>query len=84
MSTLERNEDACGPGQVLGVLESFITPSEESEVVSRIFEALKTWSKADSPHKTVMAQQIVLREFLQICESKRKLLEKLKQQMSHV
>lgn len=84
MSTLKRNEDAGGPGQVLGVLESFITSSEESEVGSRIFEALKTWSKADSARKTVMAQQSVLREFLQICESKRKLLEKLKQQMSHV
>ncbi|KAL0702565.1 hypothetical protein Bca4012_058687 [Brassica carinata] len=84
MSTLERNEDASGPGQFLVVLESFITSSEETEVGSRIFEALKTWSKADSARKTVMAQQIVLREFLQICESKRKLLEKLKQQMSHV
>lgn len=84
LSTVKRNEDAGGPGQVLGVLESFITSSEESEVGSRIFEALKTWSKEDSARKTVTAQQSVLREFLQICESKRKLLEKLKQQMSHV
>lgn len=84
LSTLKRNEDAGGPGQVLGVLESSITSSEESEVGSRIFEALKTWSKADSARKTVTAQQKLLREFLQICESKRKLLEKLKQQMTHV
>ncbi|CAH8358709.1 unnamed protein product [Eruca vesicaria subsp. sativa] len=84
LSTLKRNENAGGPGQVLGVLESFIASSEESEVGSRIFESLKTWSKADSARKTVMAQQKLLREFLQICESKRKLLEKLKQQMSHV
>ncbi|CAN7032690.1 unnamed protein product [Brassica oleracea var. botrytis] len=81
LTTLKRNE---GPGQVLGVLESFIATSEESEVGSRIFESLKTWSKADSARKTVTAQQRVLREFLQICESKRKLLEKLKQQMTHV
>ncbi|XP_048624831.1 N-terminal acetyltransferase B complex auxiliary subunit NAA25 isoform X2 [Brassica napus] len=81
LTTLKRNE---GPGQVLGVLESFIASSEESEVGSRIFESLKTWSKADSARKTVTAQQRVLREFHQICGSKRKLLEKLKQQMSHV
>ncbi|KAF8102516.1 hypothetical protein N665_0198s0216 [Sinapis alba] len=84
LSTLKRNEEAGGPGQVLGVLESFITSSEESEVGSRIFEALKTWSKADSARKTVMAQQKLLGEFLQIFESKTKLLEKLKQQMTHV
>ncbi|CAF2333226.1 BnaA10g11900D [Brassica napus] len=81
LTTLKRNK---GPGQVLEVLESFIATSEESEVGSRIFESLKTWSKADSARKTVTAQQRVLREFHQICESKRKLLEKLKQQMSHV
>ncbi|CAG7910388.1 unnamed protein product [Brassica rapa] len=81
LTTLKRNK---GPGQVLEVLESFIASSEESEVGSRIFESLKTWSKADSARKTVTAQQRVLREFHQICESKRKLLEKLKQQMSHV
>ncbi|CAN6870729.1 unnamed protein product [Brassica oleracea] len=81
LTTLKRNE---GPGQVLGVLESFIASSEESEVGSRIFESLKTWSKADSARKTVTAQQRVLREFHQICGSKRKLLEKLKQQMTHV
>ncbi|KAG2299706.1 hypothetical protein Bca4012_011293 [Brassica carinata] len=84
LSTLKRNEDAGGPGHVLWVLESFIASSEESEVGSRIFEALKTWSKADSTRKTVTAQQKLLREFLQICESKRELLEKLKQQMTHV
>ncbi|KAJ0266795.1 N-terminal acetyltransferase B complex auxiliary subunit NAA25 [Hirschfeldia incana] len=84
MSALEGDEDAGGPGQVLVVLESFIASSEEAEVGSRIFEALKTWSKADSARKTVTAQQKLLREFHQICESKRKLLEKLKQQMSHV
>ena len=81
LTTLKRNK---GPGQVLEVLESFIATSEESEVGSRIFESLKTWSKADSARKTVTAQQRVLHEFHQICESKRKLLEKLKQQMSHV
>uniref|UniRef100_A0A1J3JDT3 N-alpha-acetyltransferase 25, NatB auxiliary subunit n=1 Tax=Noccaea caerulescens TaxID=107243 RepID=A0A1J3JDT3_NOCCA len=84
LSTLKRNEDAGGPGQVLGVLASFIASSEESEVGNRIFEALKSWSTADTARKTVMAQERVLREFLQICESKRKLMETLKQQMSHV
>ncbi|KFK27373.1 hypothetical protein AALP_AA8G374400 [Arabis alpina] len=84
LSTLKRNEDAGGPGQVLGVLESFITSSKESEVGSRISEALKSWSTADSARKTIIAQQSLLREFHQICESKRKLLETLKQQMSHV
>ncbi|KAL1217593.1 N-terminal acetyltransferase B complex auxiliary subunit NAA25 [Cardamine amara subsp. amara] len=85
LSPLKRDEDvAGGPGQVLGVLESFIASSEESEVGNRIFEALKSWSAADTARKTVMAQQRVLSEFLQICESKKKLLEKLKQQISHV
>lgn len=85
LSTLKRDEDAAGvPGQILGVLESFIASSEESEVGNRIFQALKSWNTADTARKTVMAQQRVLREFLQICESKRKLLETLKQQMSHV
>lgn len=84
LSTLKRNEDAGGPGLVLGVLESFIASSEESEVGNRIYEALKSWSTADRARKTVMAQERVLREFLQICESKRKLMETLKQQMSHV
>ncbi|CAH2069530.1 unnamed protein product [Thlaspi arvense] len=84
MSTLKRNEDAGGPGQVLGVLESLIASSEESVVGNRIFEALKSWSTADTARKTFMAQQSLLHEFLQICESKRKLMETLKQQMSHV
>uniref|UniRef100_A0A1J3ESU8 N-alpha-acetyltransferase 25, NatB auxiliary subunit n=1 Tax=Noccaea caerulescens TaxID=107243 RepID=A0A1J3ESU8_NOCCA len=84
LSTLKTNEDAGGPGQVLGVLASFIASSEESEVGNRIFEALKSWSTADTARKTVMAQERVLREFLQICGSKRKLMETLKQQMSHV
>ncbi|VVB16454.1 unnamed protein product [Arabis nemorensis] len=84
LSTLKRNEDTGGPGQVLGVLESFIASSEESEVGNRIFEALKSWSTADSARKTVVAQQRLLREFHQICESKSKLLETLKQQLSHV
>lgn len=55
LSTLKRNEDAGGPGQVLGVLESFIASSLESEVGTRIFEALRTWSMADSARKTVKA-----------------------------
>ncbi|ESQ42535.1 hypothetical protein EUTSA_v10012545mg [Eutrema salsugineum] len=84
LSTLKRNEDAGGPGQVLGVLESFIASSDESEVGNRIFEALNSWSTADTARKTVMAQQRLLLEFLEICESKRKLLETLKQQMSHL
>ncbi|CAN8253181.1 unnamed protein product [Cochlearia groenlandica] len=84
LSTLKRNEDARGPGQVLGFLESFIASSEESEVGNRIFEALKSWNAADSARRTVVAEQSVLREFLQICESKSKLLEKLKQLISHV
>lgn len=84
LSTLKRDEDAAGgPGQVLGVLESFIASSGKSEVGNRIFEALKSWSTVDTARKTVMAQQRVLREFLQICESKKKLLETLKQQISH-
>ncbi|KAG7606541.1 Tetratricopeptide-like helical domain superfamily [Arabidopsis thaliana x Arabidopsis arenosa] len=84
LTTLKRDGNAAGPGQILGVLESFIASSEESEVGNRIFQALKSWNTADTARKTVMAQQRVLREFLQICESKRKLLETLKQQMSHV
>ncbi|EOA12899.1 hypothetical protein CARUB_v10025873mg [Capsella rubella] len=85
LSTLKRAEDGTGgPGQILGVLESSIASSEESEVGNRIFDALKSWNTADTARKTVMAQQRVLREFLQICDSKRKLLETLKQHMSHV
>ncbi|XP_019092748.1 PREDICTED: phagocyte signaling-impaired protein-like isoform X2 [Camelina sativa] len=85
LSTLKRAEDATGgPGQILGVLENVIASSEEAEVGNRIFDALKSWNTADSARKTVMAQQRVFREFLQICESKRKQLETVKQQMSHV
>ncbi|XP_019088442.1 PREDICTED: phagocyte signaling-impaired protein isoform X2 [Camelina sativa] len=85
LSTLKRAEGAAGgPGQILGVLESVIASCEESEVGNRIFDALKSWNTADTARKTVMAQQRVFREFLQICESKRKQLETVKQQMSHV
>ncbi|XP_010520190.1 PREDICTED: phagocyte signaling-impaired protein isoform X2 [Tarenaya hassleriana] len=86
LSSLKRkeHEGSGGAGQVMEVLEGHVKSSGESEVGNWIYEALKRWNTEETARKTVMAQQKVLREFLQICESKIKLLEKLRQQMSHV
>ncbi|CAO2840025.1 unnamed protein product [Amaranthus hypochondriacus] len=80
LSSLVRGPNE-GPGQVFQALKDFISTADESELGDRIFQAIKCWSPEDISRKTVKSQQNMMLDFLQICESKLKLLKSLKQQL---
>ncbi|KAJ4978208.1 hypothetical protein NE237_008988 [Protea cynaroides] len=69
-----------GPGQVLQILEALASTSD-LEIGHRISQAVKSWSLLDVARKIYASQCSVFSEFLQICESKLKLLQALKQQL---
>ncbi|XP_065881185.1 N-terminal acetyltransferase B complex auxiliary subunit NAA25 [Euphorbia lathyris] len=73
-----------GPGQVFQILESFITSVDEVELGGRISQAVKSWSPGDVARKMGNSSKTVLSTFVHICESKIKLLQTLKQQISHI
>ncbi|KAL9235235.1 hypothetical protein vseg_010013 [Gypsophila vaccaria] len=70
-----------GPGQVFRVLEDSVSAANEVELGDRIFQAVKSWSPTDVARKMIKSQCKMLLDFLQICDSKLKLLETLKQQV---
>ncbi|GMH11218.1 hypothetical protein Nepgr_013059 [Nepenthes gracilis] len=70
-----------GPGQVFRILKDFISSASEAELGDRIFQALKSWSPEEVARKIVNGQHKILSEFLQICNSKMKKLEALRQQI---
>lgn len=80
LSSLVRGPNE-GPGQVFQAPKDFISTADESELGDRIFQAIKCWSPEDISRKTVKSQQNMMLDFLQICESKLKLLKSLKQQL---
>ncbi|XAR60788.1 hypothetical protein NMG60_11034292 [Bertholletia excelsa] len=78
LSSIKLNE---GPGKVFQVLETSIMSMNDVELGDQISQALKSWSRADVARKIVTGHQTMLSEYLQICESKVKLLQALKLQI---
>ncbi|GAB4860256.1 hypothetical protein Ancab_011737 [Ancistrocladus abbreviatus] len=70
-----------GVGRVFYAIKDFISSADEVELGHRISQALKSWSPAEVGRKMVNGQRKVLLEFLQMCNSKMKLLVALKQQI---
>lgn len=83
-SSLERNGQDEGPGQVFQALGTYISTINETELGIRTSQALKSWSPIDVARKLVSGQRVVLSEFLQICQSKMKSLQAIQQQMAQV
>lgn len=73
-----------GPGQVFLILETLVSSINDIDFGDRISQALKSWNRVDVARKIVTGKCRVLAEFLQICESKLKLLQTLKQQLAQV
>ncbi|XP_050218010.1 N-terminal acetyltransferase B complex auxiliary subunit NAA25 isoform X2 [Mercurialis annua] len=84
LSSLGKKEQDEGPGQVFHLLEKFTSSIDEVQLGSRISQALNLWSPVDVARKIVIGNSTVLSEFLRICESKIKLLHKLKHQIAQV
>uniref|UniRef100_A0A7C9ARA7 Phagocyte signaling-impaired protein n=1 Tax=Opuntia streptacantha TaxID=393608 RepID=A0A7C9ARA7_OPUST len=70
-----------GPGRIYQVLKDFISNANEGELGNRIFQAIKSWSPTDVARKMIKGQRRMMSDFLQICSSKLKSLEALKQQI---
>lgn len=81
LSSFQRKEQTLGPGQVFQVLQALISSASDTELGDRISQTLKSWSHVDVARKLVTGQRKVMSEFLQICDSKFKLLQSLKQQI---
>ncbi|XVF46172.1 hypothetical protein PTKIN_Ptkin03bG0005600 [Pterospermum kingtungense] len=84
VSSLKRNGQEEGPGQVFHILETLVSSPNETELGNRISQALRSWSPADVARKIATGQCAVLSAFRQICESKIKSLQTLKQQLAPV
>ncbi|OMP02339.1 Tetratricopeptide-like helical [Corchorus olitorius] len=84
VSSLQRNGQDEGPGQVFKILETLTSTPNETELGNRIYQAIRSWSPADVARKIVTGQCTVLSEFYRICESKIKSLNTLKQQISQI
>lgn len=80
LSSLTRGPNE-GPGQVFQALKDIVSAADEGALGDRIFQSIKSWSPADVARKTVNGQHKVMLDFLQICESKLKMLKALKQQI---
>ncbi|KAJ0084133.1 hypothetical protein Patl1_30998 [Pistacia atlantica] len=83
-SSLQRNGQDEGPGQVFQALGKYISSINETELGDRTSQALKSWSPVDVARKLVSGQRAVLSEFLRICQSKIKSLQAMQQQMAQV
>lgn len=70
-----------GPGRICQVIKDFVSNAKEGELGDRIFQAVKSWSPTDVARKMIRGQRRMMSDFLQICSSKLKLLEALKQQI---
>ncbi|XP_031743056.1 N-terminal acetyltransferase B complex auxiliary subunit NAA25 isoform X2 [Cucumis sativus] len=84
LSSIRNNGKNDGPGQVFHTLENLTSSMSSTEVGHRITEALKSWNTVDVARKLVTGKHVMLNEFIKICESKFKSLQKLKQQISQV
>ncbi|XP_071716967.1 N-terminal acetyltransferase B complex auxiliary subunit NAA25 isoform X2 [Rutidosis leptorrhynchoides] len=81
LSSLNKEQDIGGPGKVVKVLENLVSSVDEVQVGERIFRAIGSWRPIDVARKIVTAQQTALSEFLNISESKSKVLQALKLQV---
>uniref|UniRef100_A0A6N2LZ46 Phagocyte signaling-impaired protein n=1 Tax=Salix viminalis TaxID=40686 RepID=A0A6N2LZ46_SALVM len=84
LSSLRKKEQDEGPGRVFHVLESLIPSINEAEHGGRICQELKTWSALDVARKIVTGDSTLLSQFLNICESKIKSFQALKQQIAQI
>ncbi|KAI3986915.1 hypothetical protein MKX01_014616 [Papaver californicum] len=78
-SPLQKQKIREGPGHFIQTLQE-ITPSPD-DVGPKIAQSLKSWKYKDVARKIIDAQRKTLLESLNICESKLKFLEALKQQL---
>lgn len=81
LSSLVREDPSKGPSRVYQVLKDFVSNADEVQLGARIFQGIKSWSPTDVARKMIKGQQRMVTDFLQICNSKLKLLEALKQQI---
>ncbi|KAJ9565188.1 hypothetical protein OSB04_001154, partial [Centaurea solstitialis] len=81
LSSLDREGNGDAPGKVVKILENVVLSVDDLEVGERISQALRSWKPAEVARKIVTAQGTALTEFLNVCESKAKVLQALKQQM---
>ncbi|XP_038723807.1 N-terminal acetyltransferase B complex auxiliary subunit NAA25-like isoform X2 [Tripterygium wilfordii] len=84
LSSVRKESQVEGPGQVFQILGTLISSTSEMEVGVRICEALKSWNPVDVARKMATGQSLVLSEFLYICESRMKSLQLLKHQIAQV
>ncbi|KAJ0926355.1 putative tetratricopeptide-like helical domain superfamily [Helianthus annuus] len=78
LSCVQREENDDKPGKVVKVLENLVSSVDVVEVGERINRAVRSWKPVDVAPKIVTAQRTALTEFLNICESKTKVLKALK------
>lgn len=81
LSSFQKKEEE-GHGQVFQILETLVSSVNDIDLGERISQALKSWSHVDVARKIVTGKCRVIAEFLQICESKLKMLQALKQQIA--
>ncbi|KAF5446637.1 hypothetical protein F2P56_032248 [Juglans regia] len=84
LSFLQGKGQNEGPGQVFKIVETFASSINDTELGDWISQAVKCWSPVDVARKIVTGKCTVLSEFLQMCGSKMKLLQALKQQIAQV
>lgn len=84
LSSIRNSGKDEGPGQVFKTLETLTSSMNSNELGPRISEALKSWNTVEVARKLVTGKHVVLNEFMKICESKFKSIQKLKQQISQV
>ncbi|XP_024023343.1 N-terminal acetyltransferase B complex auxiliary subunit NAA25 [Morus notabilis] len=80
LSSFQKEEERHG--QVFQILETLASSVDDIDLGEQISQALKSWSHVDVVRKIVTGKCRVIAEFLQICESKLKMLQALKQQIA--
>ncbi|XP_021720964.1 N-terminal acetyltransferase B complex auxiliary subunit NAA25-like isoform X1 [Chenopodium quinoa] len=80
LSSLTSDPDE-GPGKVYRALKELLSTVDEGELGDRIFQGIRSWSPTDVARKTFKGQHKMMLTLLQICDSKLKLLETVKQQI---
>ncbi|XP_026441543.1 N-terminal acetyltransferase B complex auxiliary subunit NAA25-like isoform X1 [Papaver somniferum] len=81
LTPLQRKPEGVreGPGHFIQTLQDIVPSS--ADLGSKISKSLESWNPTDVPRKIVNAQRKTLLESLNVCESKLRLLESLKQQL---
>ncbi|KAD4584271.1 hypothetical protein E3N88_21872 [Mikania micrantha] len=75
LSSLQAEENGFKPGKVVKILEKLVLSVDVSERINR---AVGSWKPVDVALKIVTTQRTTLTQFLNICESKQKVLKALK------